>query len=390
MTKPAATCAVCQGKLDFEILSFSKLPAYLVPLPLHISRDVERADLNLHACSSCGHLQVPNPNLKIQKLIYEKYYSHYSVDTAEALVPHYRRPFEEFIQTLQERNLLGGSVLEVGCSSGKAVPLLKRFFKDYCGIDPSDRIQEAATLYPDCEFINGFFPDNVCERTFDAVVSQFNLEHMLDPGEFLEGVRRVSTKGTLLIVQVPNAEDSIRRGWPCFVAHEHVQYFRASTLERLLLNHGFQPVCWGSQGAGLCCAAVVCDGDQLSTGIHTEVEPLAVGIQQKKLAALPPRFAGDRFLFYGVGPILHWCLLQLPFETKVSIVDDNPTYHGMGVPGYASVVQSRSTELLQCFDRIHLTVNDIYYPVVIAKLRASGFNGEVLGYRSGTWNIIDN
>lgn len=389
MTQPTAACGVCHAALDIHVLSFPQLPAYLVPLPLDLAPAVERADLNLYACSHCGHLQVPNPDPRIQRLIYEEYYSHYSVDSAEALIPHYRRPFEDFLTQLNARNLLHGSVLEVGCSSGKAVPLLRRFFENYCGIDPSARIREAEKLHPDCEFISGFFPDAVADRTFNAVVSQFNLEHMLDPGAFLEGVRRVSAANTLVILQVPNSEDSVRRGWPCFVAHEHIHYFRTATLEKLLLNHGFTPIHWGQPGAGLSCAAVISGNHVPNAETHSEASPLAVALRQKQLAAQPPQLTGDKFLFYGVGPILHWCLLNLPNQCHATVVDDNPAYHGMGVPGYATGVQPLTPNLLLSTNTVHLTLNDIYYPVVVKKLRAAGYTGEVQGFVEGRWQSIN-
>lgn len=389
MTMSPAKCAVCCAALDVHVLSFPLLPAYLVPIPCELAPRVKRADLHICACSHCGHVQVPNPDPEIQRLIYEEYYSYYSVDSSEALVPHYRRPFEDFLWELNSRNLLRGTVLEIGCSSGKAIPMLRRFFKHYCGIDPSERIREAERQFPECEFVSGFFPDALADRTFDVVISQFNLEHMPDPARFLDGVRRVSVPGTLLIIQVPDASDSVRRGFPCFVAHEHIHYFRAATLEKLLLNHGFTPQHWGPTGAGLSCAATVSECPNIAPVAHHESTPLSVALQQKQLARNRPVLYGDHFLFYGVGPILHWCLLQLPGQCRTIVVDDNPAYHGMGVPGYNIVVQQPTPELLQAVNCVYLTLNSIYYRAVIIKLTAAGFKGEVRGFSGGIWQMLD-
>jgi SAM-dependent methyltransferase len=389
MTTSSAKCAVCCAALDVHVLSFPRLPTYLVPLPSELASRVERADLHLYACSSCGHVQVPNPDPGIQRLIYEEYYSYYSVDSSEALVPHYRRPFEDFLFELNVRNLLRGTVLEIGCSSGKAIPLLRRFFKHYCGIDPSERIREAEKQFPECEFVRGFFPEALADRSFDVVISQFNLEHMPDPARFLDGVRRVSVPGTLLIIQVPDAADSVRRGFPCFVAHEHIHYFRAATLEKLLRSHGFTPLHWGSAGAGLSCAAAVSESQNFSPVTHNESTPLSVALRQKQLARNPPVLSGTHFLFYGVGPILHWCLLQLPGQCRTTVVDDNPAYHGMGVPGYNIIVQPLTPELLQAVNCVYLTLNSIYYSTVINRLTAAGFTGEVLGFIDGIWQVPD-
>jgi len=37
---------------------------------------------------------------------------------------------------------------------------------------------------------------------------------------------------------------------------------------------------------------------------------------------------------------------------------------------------------------VYLTLNDIYYPVVLKKLRATGFTGEVLGFVDGRWQAL--
>ena len=77
---------------------------------------------------------------------------------------------------------------------------------------------------------------------FDLVTLSDLLEHVPDPGTFLDEVRRVLTrKGILLIVTPDIGSLSFRimgRRWSHFKL-EHLWYFSASTLSRLLARHGF-------------------------------------------------------------------------------------------------------------------------------------------------------
>jgi SAM-dependent methyltransferase len=360
-------CAVCGHGEAFEVLSFESYPAYLVPLPLELARDVLRAPLELVACRACGHFQVPHVDAEVQRVLYDVYYTHYEVDTLETMVPAYRDPFHRLVRSLDAEGLLPhGRLLEIGCSSGAMVPFLTQFCGEYTGVDPSQRIELARAQYPAHTFVQSYFPSDAVRGPFDVAVSQFNLEHIEDVGSFTRALRAIVRPGGVLLLQVPDAGYFLRTAQPNFVAHEHVQYFRRAQLAMLLARHGFRIERWGEEGASILCAA---RRDATAIDLPEVTDPLADAEALRALAADVPVLP-RRPVLYGVGLTLHWLLAHDPeVAEEATVVDDNPGYHGKGVPGYDLTIAKPSAELLRGRDVV-LTLNAIYHERVLERLRA--------------------
>lgn len=122
---------------------------------------------------------------------------------------------------------LHGRLLDVGCGSK---PYASDFqVAEYVGLDidtPRTRSLGTADSYYD----GGHFPFD--SASFDSVLCNQVLEHVFNPDEFLEEIRRVLKPGGLLLMTIP------------FVWDEHEQpydYARYSTfgLKALLEKHGF-------------------------------------------------------------------------------------------------------------------------------------------------------
>src|SRR6185436_8123861 len=162
-------CAVCAHTTAMEVVSFPSYPAFLVPLPRELARDVARGPLTLSACRACGHFQVADVDPELQRLLYEVYYRYYEVDTLETMVPAYRDPFNRLVESLAAGGALpNGHLLEIGCSSGAMIPFLTRFCRAYTGVDPSERIEIARQRYPQHAFVRSYFPAEELRGTFDV------------------------------------------------------------------------------------------------------------------------------------------------------------------------------------------------------------------------------
>ena len=352
-------------------MSGKSYPAYLVPLPAALAAEVVCPDIQLFACSFCGHMQLSNTDPEVERLIYEVYYSHYIVDTNEALVPHYRVPFEEFLKNLDERKELPhGKLLEIGCSAGARASYFAQFSKLYVGIDPSERVKTAQKNNPDFKFINGYFPQALSsDDRFDVVVSQFNLEHITNIGEFVTGVHKISNENALLIIQVPDIGDFLRSSQPNFLAHEHVHYFTRSSLGDLLKLHGFEPIAWGNQGPSLIVAAKRVENFR---GNLSQPNPNAL-VEARKQAQLfndRPNIPNGPVVFYGVGPLLFWLLSSRQAGSKFHVVDDNSGYLNQSLPSYVVPIQKPSAALFESTPVVVLSLNKIYHERVLSKLRA--------------------
>jgi len=380
-------CHVCRHNQGKTLFTARDYPGYLVPLDHATAKAVVRADLPLDQCSYCGHLQCTSPDPAIQRLIYETYYSQYSVDSNEALVPHYRKPFEDFFGHLEASGFLPREeLLEIGCSGGERVGYFSRYCRTYTGIDPSERIHLARQKNPQAHFLQGYFPEACSDAGFDVVVSQFNLEHILDVRKFLQGAWEKTRQDALLIIQVPDIAQFSRSAQPNFLAHEHIQYFTKRSLAHLLLLAGFEPIAWGPEGASLIVAARRLP--QAPNEVpQADADTLRPAQRQKELFERRPALPKQPVVFYGVGPLLFWLLSDWPSATPFKVVDDSPAYEGKYVPAFAVPVQRPSEELFRETPSVILSLNKIYHPRVLTKLAEYGLPLSVCLIRASDWVI---
>lgn len=380
------TCAVCGAATAETVIQANDYPAYLLPMPPQAAAAVLAGPLTVVACRQCGHMQQSDVDDELQRRLYQDYYSHYAVDASEALVPHYRVPFEDFFEHLGATGQLpGGRVLEIGCSAGERVDLWRRYFSGYVGIDASTRVELARQRHADATFIQGFFPEALPQGRFNGVVTQFNLEHIPDLGAFLSAAHALTEDGAVMLVQVPDAADWTRKGQPNFIAHEHIHYFRRPTLELVLRRFGWSAFAWGEQGPSLICAARRAPPQPVATS--SEAEPLAQPLAQAGLFAARPPLPPGKLAFYGVGPLLFWLLDGIDNSRIAAVIDDNPLYHGLALPCSGVVVQPSTPEAFAAADAVVLSLNPMYHPKVLDKLRSLTITVDVCALADGQWKV---
>lgn len=391
MNTKEAKCFICDSKRLNELFELENYPAYIVPLPSNISSIVERRNLALHNCLTCGHFQYVYADPHLQKLIYKKYYSYYTVDSSESFSPHYRVPFHEFFDKLKKDQVLVNkeNILEIGCSSGQQVNFLKQFANNYYGIDPSERIHLAIKDYPKDNFTHGYFPQDISNISFDVIVSQFNLEHINNVQEFMTSIYNSLTNIGVVIIQIPDIEDFRRNKQPNFLAHEHIQYFTKNTIEKLLLSQGFEKLNWGAEGPSLIVAAHKGTKPTNFDFSDDTAKSIEQGQIHKELFLNHPSNIPEKVIYYGVGPQLYWLLSQKKqgIETCV-IFDDNSSYEGQGLPGFENIIQKPSKKILEEYKCVVLSLNRIYHAKVLEKLTLLKVAIDVYYIdQNGEWNI---
>lgn len=364
------TCSICNSEELKSIISINSYPAYIVPVPKEIAKSIMKADLELFGCENCGHLQTLNPDKELQRLIYEQYYSHYVVDSSESFVPHYRKPFVDFLEKIKENKYFENkdNLLEIGCSSGQQVDLFKKFAKSYYGIDPSEKIHKAIQAYPNDHFIKGYFPESIPDISFDIIVSQFNLEHILNIQKFVSNVFTALNPNGLFVLQVPDIEDFLRNKLPNFLAHEHIQYFTKNTLHKLLESQGFQILAWGEQSPSL----IVLAQKNKTIEKYDFKENTIFNINNWSQISLNfnnvPKITAKKIVFYGVGPQLYWLLSNISV-TDFIVCDDNPNYEYQGLPGYGNDIMKPSKDIFLHCEVVVLSLNKFYHKKVVEKLK---------------------
>jgi 2-polyprenyl-3-methyl-5-hydroxy-6-metoxy-1,4-benzoquinol methylase len=137
---------------------------------------------------------------------------------------------------------LSGTLLDVGCSTGAFVRLARNAGFNAEGIDLSERAVSYGRNHFDLPLQAGDFTAGMFrEATFDVVTLWATLEHLPDPGRFIEEARRVVRPGGVLAISVPNHRSLTQRllgRRNRYVGVDHLNYFSARTLQAFVARHG--------------------------------------------------------------------------------------------------------------------------------------------------------
>lgn len=137
-----------------------------------------------------------------------------------------------------------GRVLDVGCSTGAFLHQLQKRFANNYRVLGSD-ISGPALAYAETQGVpvlrGAFLDQDFRARRFDAVTFWAVLEHVAEPGRFLEKAAALVEPGGHCFVLVPNLRSLAVRLLGSryrYLMPEHLNYFTADTLRRLVARDG--------------------------------------------------------------------------------------------------------------------------------------------------------
>jgi len=217
-------------------------------------------------CRDCGMLFTQSVQTTEAKILHYDQLARERIDTTSALSPaHYGLAnqiksvglYERVLQYVVKMTPQGDvNFVDVGCAGGLFLLAAQSIDGYHCGvpprfnvrgisIDPRERSETERNV--GCPVL---FPEEAAAAWAgwaDAVTLMNVLEHVSAPFELLCQLRRILRPGGLLLIDVPNnAVVSLRgqllRRWPALDLGEHINHFAPSTLDRLLIRSGFQPV----------------------------------------------------------------------------------------------------------------------------------------------------
>ena len=208
--------------------------------------------LSVVVCKRC-RLRYVNPRINRQTLEQEYIETYYPEDKVERIHTDSMEWLQmtERLTELEKQRQDKGRLLDVGCGIGTFLYLAREHGWESHGVDPSKSgsafAQEIHKLDVKCgEVFDADFP----AAHFDAITLYHVLEHIPELNPFLSELRRVLKPqiGTL-VIEVPNGESLQSRlqkaDWPYVHPHDHLYYFSAHSLPRLLRKHGFQNITLG-------------------------------------------------------------------------------------------------------------------------------------------------
>ena len=213
----------------------------------HEERLFTKQGFDFVRCSECGLVYV-NPQLK-ESVVLEEYES---AETSDLWFDVLMSPRQEELDREKFLGILDlldthrgeGRMLDVGCSTGLFLGLARARGWAGVGIELAPRARAYAREERGLEVLDVPLARAGLEaETFDAVALLSVLEHTNDPHEVLRDCARVLRPGGALYVIVPNVESLacrvLRDRARTFDGRNHLVYFSAHTLTRLLESAGF-------------------------------------------------------------------------------------------------------------------------------------------------------
>ena len=228
-------CRLCGGHHLSHFLSLNELP-----ISHYLRKSAKDPDprftVHFENCRDCGLLQIVNAIPA--DLIYAE---------TDTYTTGFQRPrhLDDLITTAVARQD-PGKVIDVGCNDGSLMEKLQRAgYAKVVGVEPNPVAAEIArkkgydvyTSYLTQEAATKIVAEH---GTFDAVFLRHVVEHVSDLDGFFTGIRTLLRDEGLLVLELPEVEESFSLGSPAILWEEHLNYFTPALAEHMLKRFGFQ------------------------------------------------------------------------------------------------------------------------------------------------------
>ena len=388
-TDAAATCPACEGAAQrfFRLDGVPVLCNALAPNP-QAARQCARGPLDLAVCASCG---------LVFNAAFDEALVPYDTDYENAL--HFSSAFREYNEQAAQRlidqhQLRGKRIVEIGCGDGYFLRRLCELGHNAgTGYDPAlaeeseTRLDGGGTM----RLIPGTLPTHE-PITADLVCCRHVLEHLPEPVQMLEGLRKqIERPDTVVFFEVPNGEWVLdeHRLWD--VIYEHCSYFTPDALRRVFTAAGFAPIAsdvhFGAQFATIeARPAPQAPGDSAapmpSRRDLARCEAFAAACRERleRLRGRVAQAADDRqtVLAWGAGSkgVMALNLVDPHASAIAAIVDLNPRKRGHFVAGTGHAIIGPD-QLDAARPDVVLVMNGLYQDEIRASLDSFGLSPEL-------------
>jgi 2-polyprenyl-3-methyl-5-hydroxy-6-metoxy-1,4-benzoquinol methylase len=203
---------------------------------------LQKGDLRLARCSRCSMIYAnPVPAEFASGEYYDRAGAEYYLSPAKLESDYAGVRFERELR-LFRKHCAGGSVLDVGCSSGAFLHQLKTRFPgsyEILGTDASGAPLDYAESRGIPVVRGNFLEQDLGGRKFDAITLWAVIEHLAEPKRFIERAASLLKPDGLCFVLVPNMDSLAVRLIGAryrYIYPQHLNYFTRATLARLVAN----------------------------------------------------------------------------------------------------------------------------------------------------------
>jgi SAM-dependent methyltransferase len=382
---PATACTVCAGTQVDIFVSIPRVPVLCNVLwnTREEACSVARVDIELAFCHGCGHIF--NPRFDLGLMDYTQVYEnslHYS--------PRFQAYADDLAASLVARHQLHGkNIVEIGSGKGDFLEMLCELGDNRgYGFDPSYVPGETERSRTDSvTFIQDFYSVAYADYPADFICCRHTLEHIPQPREFLQMLRRTIGDRTDLAVffEVPNALATLRGLAIWDIIYEHCSYYTKYSLGYLFAQAGFEVTAIEEvyDGQFLTIEAVPADGVTIDAQVSWNqpsliAEDISSFADRYRELLGEMQLAGRRGAIWGAGSkgITFLNILD-PGQSIPYAVDINPRKQGKFVTGTGQEIVEPAALAAGDIDRIFV-MNSIYLDEIRAIVQGLGVDAELL------------
>ena len=217
-------CKLCQSKKLSIIYTASDMPVFQNKAykTINQARNIITGNVNLVLCLDCGF--VFNVDFDNKVMDYDDQYQN-----EQAHSTYFKEYLHGLINLFIKRKFRKKKIVEIGCSKGFFLEMLRNKGFDVVGFDPA---------YPGTEscVIKDYYSDKYSYLDADLIILRHTLEHIQNPLQFLHAIANSAKPDAKIFIEVPSFEwiENKRAFWDIF--HEHCNYFTIKSIANLFHN----------------------------------------------------------------------------------------------------------------------------------------------------------
>ncbi len=210
---------------------------------------LQAADFQILECQNCK-IAFTNPPPIVPDYVNMDFHSGENKDKAERLTyiqdlqPDWQMLIRMQAKMIADNFDKNVAILEIGCGEGILLDeISKAGFKSVEGIEPS-RTGAYRALKKGLTVANTYFDGGVTDKKFNLVMMSHVYEHVEDPYQFIEKIKKVLKPGGTIMLTQTNYKALLPRfrkeKWYAWVPDQHFWHFTPQGLKKLFKKNGLK------------------------------------------------------------------------------------------------------------------------------------------------------